>query len=91
MGFGKKGYCSVYLVIDNQMETNRGIVDYHWYRQDKGGYWSQKHGSGWVTNLDGSGNLIRNPARANHNYGTYSSYGILNYNGGGIFLWVRRR
>jgi len=33
LGFGKNGYYSVYLVID---QGN----DYHWYRQDKGGNWS---------------------------------------------------
>jgi len=92
LGFGKRGYYSVYLVMDN----SDGIQDYHWYRQDKGGLWSQKHGSDFVTNLDGSGRLIRNPARANHFYGAYyycngSFAGNLNYNGNGIFLWVKRR
>ena len=85
LGFGKRGYYEAYLVIDNA----DGVQDYHWYRQDKGGLWSQKHGNSYVTNVDGSGQLIRNPARANHNYGTYPG-GTLNYNGGGIFLWVRR-
>jgi hypothetical protein len=79
LGFGKNGYYSVYLVID---EGN----DYHWYRQDKGGLWSQKHGWGTVTNIDGSGKFIYNVVRANHNYGV----GI-NYNDGGRLLWVRRR
>ncbi len=41
-----------------------------------GGYWSQKHGSGLVTNVDGANHLIRNPARANHFYGIYFN-GIL--------------
>jgi len=82
----KRGYSEVYLVIDN----TDGVQDYHWYRQDKGGFWSQKHGSGLVTNVDGSGHLISNPAAANHNYGTYSN-GTLNYNGGGVFLWKRKR
>ena len=86
LGFGKRGYYEVYLVVDN----TDGIKDYHWYRQDKGGYWSQKHGIGSVNNVDGSGRLISNPAYANHNYGTYPN-GTLNYNGGGLFLWVKRR
>lgn len=38
-----------------------------------------------VTNLDGSNRLIRNPAKANHNYGP----GI-NYKDGGILLWVKK-
>jgi hypothetical protein len=86
LGFGKRGYYGVYLVVDN----TDGIQDYHWYRQDKGGYWSQKHGIGKVTNVDGASHLIRNPAVANHNYGAYQN-GVLNYNGGGTFLWVKRR
>ena len=62
LGFGKKGYYAVYLVIDNG-------TDYHWYRQDKGGYWSHKPGRTAVKNVDASGQLIINPASANHNYG----------------------
>jgi hypothetical protein len=80
LGFGKKGYYEVYLVIDNE----GGVIDYHWYRRDKGGLWSQKHGLGKVTNVDGSGKLISNPTKANHNYG-----GGLNYGNGGIILWVK--
>ena len=57
---------------------------YHWYREDKGGYWSHKPGITPVTNIDASGRLISNPAKANHNYG------LVNYNNGGIKLWVRR-
>ena len=39
--------------------------DYHWYRQDNNGLWSQKHGNGPATNLDESGNLITNPETCN--------------------------
>ena len=67
----------VYLVIDED-------YDYHWYRQDKGGLWSQKHGISYVTNVDASNHLIKNPAKANNNYGT------VNYKDGGVFLWVRK-
>ena len=81
LGFGKRGYYSVYLVIDEG-------VDYHWYRQDKGGKWSQKHGRSYVTNVDGKGRLISNPAWSNHNYST-STYN-LNYNNGAILLWVKK-
>ena len=78
LGFGKKGYYEVYLVIDQGK-------DYHWYRQDKGGTWSHKPGRTPVINVDASGRFISNPVRANHNYG------YVNYNNGGIKLWVRRR
>ena len=47
LGFEKKGYYEVYLVVDAEG------CDYHWYRQDKGGYWSQKHGLLPVDNVDG--------------------------------------
>ncbi len=76
LGFGKRGYSSVYLVIDQG-------VDYHWYRQDKGGNWSHKPGITPVINVDASGRFITNPARANHHYPS------VNYNNGGILLWVR--
>jgi RHS repeat-associated protein len=74
LGFGKRGYYSVYLVSADG-------VDYHWYRQDKGGRWSHKPGIIPVVNVDASGRFISNPVRANH--------GI--YNNGGILLWVKRR
>ena len=57
VGFGRKGYYSVYLVVDN-------CIDYHWYRQDKGGYWSHKPGRTPVKKLDASGKMIKNPAKA---------------------------
>jgi hypothetical protein len=74
LGFGKRGYYSVYLVSDDG-------VDYHWYRQDKGGNWSHKPGITPVTNIDKSGHFITNPVNANHG----------NYNSGGRLLWARRR
>jgi len=74
LGFGKRGYYSVYLVSADG-------VDYHWYRQDKGGMWSHKPGITPVVNVDASGRFISNPVRANH--------GI--YNNGGTLLWVKRR
>ena len=77
LGFGKRGYYPVYLVIDEG-------IDYHWYRQDNDGLWSHKRGITEVLNYDGSNRIIVNPKRANHNYGT------ANYNDGGILLWIRK-
>ena len=74
LGFGRKGYYSVYLVVDNG-------IDYHWFRQDKGGYWSHKPGRTPVKNLDASGKMIKNPAKAD----------VGNYKDGGILLWVKKR
>jgi len=78
LGFGKRGYYSVYLAIDEG-------IDYHWYCQDKGGLWSHKLSFYPVVNKDGSGRPIGNPIRADHHYGNK------NYNNGGILLWVRNR
>ncbi len=78
LGFGKNGYYSVYLVIEKG-------VDYHWYRQDKGGLWSHKRGDFPVCNVDASNKLISNPVRANRNYGQHKYYD------GGIYLWIRKR
>ncbi len=50
--------------------------DYHWYRQDSNGLWSQKHGNGPATNLDESGNLITNPETCNRDG---SAAGMPNY------------
>ena len=65
------------------MVVDKG-VDYHWYRQDKGGLWSHKPGVTPVVNVDASNSLINNPAKADR------KYGMLNYNDGGIMLWVKR-
>jgi hypothetical protein len=89
LGFGKKGYYSVYLVAGDFFDN--GIFkyhDYHWYRQDKGGLWSHKPGGGPVRRVDASRHYIKNPARANH----YYKYGVVsfNYNQRGTLLWVKR-
>ncbi len=78
LGFGRKGWYTVYLCVDE-------YHDYHWYRQDKGGLYSHKPGGLPVTNVDASEHLIKNPAKANHNYGVGR-----NYSNGGVFLWVRK-
>ena len=41
---------------------------FHFYRQDKGGYWSHKPGTMKITNLDADGNLIPVPHYANRDY-----------------------
>jgi RHS repeat-associated protein len=56
--------------------------DYHWYRQDSNGDWSQKPGSTPVNNVDASGNRITDPSTADHNYPA------INYTQPGGYLWV---
>ena len=63
LGFGKQGYYSAYLVIDEGS-------DYHWYRQDKGGKWSHKQGT---TEVKNAGRRIGTPFAK---YGNYKSGGI---------------
>lgn len=40
------------------------MKDFHWYRLDDNGLWSQKPGHGPATNKDGLGNLISDPRKA---------------------------
>jgi hypothetical protein len=42
--------------------------DYHFYRQDRDGFWSHKPGGQPVTNLDAVGKRIYNPELANRDY-----------------------
>lgn len=40
------------------------MKDFHWYRLDDNGLWSQKPGIGPATNKDGNGDLITDPRKA---------------------------
>jgi hypothetical protein len=48
-----------------------GIHDFHWYRLDNNGLWSQKAGSSPATNVDGDGNLITDPREAANGFIPY--------------------
>jgi hypothetical protein len=50
----------------------RPLYDYHWYRLDRNGIWSHKPGGSLATNLDASGNLIRDPRTCNR--GPYTTF-----------------
>ena len=43
-------------------------IDYHFYRQDSNGYWSHKSGYNPISNIDASGNLIKDPGNIDRNY-----------------------
>lgn len=60
------GFYKIFLTLDKEN-------DYHWYRQDSNGFWSHKPGSSKVTNLDADNKKIKNPVKANRDYG------MLNY------------
>jgi hypothetical protein len=48
------------------------VPDFHWYRLDDDGSWSQKHGQAPCTNLDESGNPISSPETCDR--GDYSVF-----------------
>lgn len=61
-------------------------ADYHWYIQNRNGYWSHKRGLTKVSNLDASNKKIKDPKSCNRNYGslnysTWCGYYIVKYTG----------
>jgi hypothetical protein len=61
------GFYKVFLALDVGN-------DYHWWRQDSNQLWSHKPGSTDVVNVDASGNLIKNPYKANRKYDSLNYY-----------------
>lgn len=62
--------------------------DYHFLRQDKNGFWSQKSGARPVTNLDASKHEIWDPQLCDLNYSR--NEGVLNYDVFCGFLCIPR-
>lgn len=60
----KKGFYKGFIAIDPKDEDQ----DYHFYRQDKSGYWSHKPGRQEAVNYDSNGKKIINPVKANRKY-----------------------
>lgn len=50
--------------------------DYHWYIQNRDGYWSHKRGVGYATNLDSNGEKILDPQVCGRNYGNGLNYSV---------------
>lgn len=63
----KKGHYKAFMAISDGSDP-----DYHFYRQDKNGYWSHKPGRREATDLDASGKKIKNPFLADRNYQYYN-------------------
>ena len=55
------GFYKIFLALDI-------AEDYHWWQQNKNGYWSHKPGSTDVINIDASGDKIINPVKSNRNF-----------------------
>ena len=50
-------------------------IDYHWYREQIGGFWGHKPGSTEAKNTDNSGSLITNPETCDRGiYTVFSGY-----------------
>ena len=76
------GTSKIALVIDQS-------DDYHFLRQDKGGYWSQKSGARPVTDLDAGKHRIWDPQLADANFSNHE--GVLNYDVFCGYLCVPRK
>ena len=61
------GFYKIFLALDPQN-------DYHWWQQNRNGYWSHKPGSTDVVDVDASGEKIKNPLKANRKYETLNYY-----------------
>jgi len=61
------GFYKVFMALDVKN-------DYHWWLNNNDGYWSHKPGSTEVTNVDADGQKIKNPLKANRNYGSLNYY-----------------
>ena len=68
------GTYKVALLSDNEYS----VIDYHWYRQNSDGTWSQKHGRNEVINVDYSNNIVYDPAFSD-NDDDYLDYKFLCY------------
>ena len=60
--------CSHLVALVISPGTGGCGVDYHWYRQDDNGRWSNKPGPAPATDKDASGNPITNPETADRKY-----------------------
>ena len=56
-----------------------GDTDYHFYRHDSNGYWSHKPGRSKAVDIDAKNNKIKNPIKADRNYGIYNYKKPCNY------------
>lgn len=76
------GSYKIALFVDPISSSSDEIYDYHWLRQDADGLWSHKRGTGDVTRVDDTGELIIDPRNADLFYG-YQDFngttGYLNY------------
>jgi len=60
--------CSHLVALVISPGTGGCDVDYHWYRQDDTGRWSNKPGPGAATDKDAAGNPITSPETADRKY-----------------------
>lgn len=71
----KECWHQVALVIkpnNGDLQDYHDYWDYHWYRKDRDGRWSHKMAWTPATNLDNSGNIIKDPRTADR--GSYTIF-----------------
>ncbi|MFA8300288.1 MAG: hypothetical protein ACEPOV_09020 [Hyphomicrobiales bacterium] len=67
------GWCKLALFLELEPSNTDGTqaLDFHWFRRDKNGYWSNKGGATPVTNLDVNGVPISDPRQSGYTKHTY--------------------
>uniref|UniRef100_A0A6C0IWX3 Uncharacterized protein n=1 Tax=viral metagenome TaxID=1070528 RepID=A0A6C0IWX3_9ZZZZ len=68
------GKRKVALVVDDVAPS-----DYHWYRQDNDGFWSHKQGYMNPTNLDASGDVIKDPRKSDRKFEHFNYTKMCNF------------
>ncbi|MBN1698588.1 MAG: hypothetical protein JW881_13820 [Spirochaetales bacterium] len=74
-----KNQAVIALVLQSSITETEKYSNYHFYRLDRNGYWSHKHGPAIAANLDGvnylSGNEISNPSIIHWTYNSFPPQG----------------
>lgn len=70
----KPGYRQYKIAVAFSYEGSKAR-DFHFFRQDKGGYWSHKRGyGGYIQNTDAGNYKIYDPRVCNRNFGSGFNY-----------------
>lgn len=69
-GYRQYKIAVAFSICDSYPEFPEARNDFHFYRQDKGGYWSHKRGfGGYIENVDASNYKISDPRTCDRDYG----------------------
>jgi hypothetical protein len=70
----RKGYSLLALFFPTK---RKDYNDFHWYRKDDSGRWSQKRGTAQAQEIDDAGDLIDDPKRACDTHYKFHSFFLL--------------